>query len=227
MHPHQAGQAPTGIVITEVETSASGQTGAQSHTYHRTLMIEGNRQKMVTEGGRSVIIDLDQGTLETIDAASRSYTVMPYPIPGKMGGGPVSSDFEFVKTGGSERIAGYGCEMYSGKRKLGRSEVSVTTCISSEAPGAAEFTTFQNHLRAKLAAVSSPMMLARLPDGIPLAQSTVTRMIGITDLTPQAAANLRKPDAGRALVIKTEVTSVRAVKIADSEFEIPSGYTRR
>jgi hypothetical protein len=72
------------------------------------------------------------------------------------------------------------------------------------------------------------MMQARLPDGIPLAQSTITRMSSaISNLSPQVAANLRKPEAGRVLVTKTEVTSVRAVKIPDSEFEIPSGYTRR
>jgi hypothetical protein len=227
MREREAEPASTGVVISEVETSVSGQTGTQSRTYHRTLVIDGNRQRMITDGGRSVIIDLDQGTLATIDAARQSYTVMAYPLPGKMGGS-ASPDFEFVKTGGSERIAGYGCEMYTGKRKLARSEVYVTTCISSEAPGAAEFTTFQNNLRAKLAAVSSPTMPARLPDGIPLAQSTITRMSGgITNMSPQVAANLRKPAAGRALVIKTEVTSVRAEKIPDSEFEIPSGYTRR
>lgn len=227
MRARQAGPPSTGVVITEVENSVSGQTGTPSRTYHRTLLIDGNRQRIITDGGRSIIIDLDQGTLANIDAAQRSYTVMTYPLPGKIGGS-ASSDFEFAKTGGSERIAGYGCEMYTGKRKLPRREVFVSTCISSDAPGAGEFTTFQNHLRAKLAAVSSPMMQARLPDGIPLAQSTITRMSSaISNLSPQVAANLRKPEAGRVLVTKTEVTSVRAVKIPDSEFEIPSGYTRR
>jgi hypothetical protein len=183
---------------------------------------------VITDGGRSTIIDLDKGTLTTIDPIQKSYSVMPYPLPSKSGGSP-TSDFEFVKTGGSASIAGYGCEMYTGVRKLARSEVKVNVCISTEAPGAAVFTAFQRNLRAKLAAASSLAMPARLPEGIPLEQSTITGLTGgVTNLTPQVAANLKKQLAGRSVVMtKTEVTSVRSLNLPDKEFEIPSGYTLR
>ena len=48
------------------------------------MMIEGNKQKMIIEGGRAVIFDLDKGTMEIIDPAQKNYMDAPFPPHGMM-----------------------------------------------------------------------------------------------------------------------------------------------
>jgi hypothetical protein len=225
--------AAAGVVITETETMVSGQPGVPpGQTRQRTVMIEGDKQKMVMDGGRAMILDLGKGTMQILDPAQKSYLEMPFPSHGMMGqgiGGPAMHASEFTKTGKTRTIAGEKCEEYNGTGKFPMGEFTMVSCVSTKAPGAAEFSKFQKVMMTKLKESQVPMP-AGFPDGIPLAQDTTTtvNVMNMPNLSPQAAEQLKKQFANHPpIVTKTEVTKVEAQKIAASEFEIPAGYTKR
>jgi uncharacterized protein DUF4412 len=216
-----------GVVMTETESMVSGPT---PRTAQRTVMIEGNREKMLTDRNQ-IITDLDKGVIYIIDPAKKSYMEMPFPPQGPMKsmiGGPAMHT-TFTKTGKSRTVAGYKCEEYTGTGKFMMGDFSVVSCVSSGAPGAKEFSKFEKAMMAKLKD-SSLALPSNLPDGVPLAQDTTTKMSGMAmpNLPPEAAAQLKQQMANRPpIVTKTEVTKLEVQKIADSEFQVPEGFTKR
>jgi hypothetical protein len=223
-----------GVVITENESIVSGQPGGgpPQPARQRTMMIEGNKQKMIIEGGRAVIFDLDKGTMEIIDPAQKNYMDAPFPPHGMMAqavGGPGLHASQFTKGGTSRTIAGYKCDDYNGTGKIAMGDFTMVYCVSSKAPGAADYTKFQKAMMAKLKDTNITMP-PNLPEGIPLVEDVTTTMgaINMPNLPPGAAEQLKKQFANRPPVVtKTEVTKVESKKIAASEFEIPAGYTKR
>jgi len=219
-----------GIVITETESVVSG---SEPRTNDRTVMIEGNKEKMVTQRN-TIITDLDKGSLLMIDPAQKVYTEMPFPPKGTMAqmvGGPSLHSMNFSKTGKSRTVAGYKCEEYSGSGATMMGDMSVLTCVSTKAPGASDFSSFEKSMLGKLK--NSPLansMPANMPDGIPLQQDTTTKInaMKMPNLPPEAAAQLRQQFANRPPVVtKTVVTKVTSQKIAANEFEVPAGFTKR
>jgi len=225
--------ARAGVVITETESVVSGAPGGQTpQPRERTLMIEGNKQKMVMEGGRAVIFDIDKSTMDIIDPAQKNYIEAPFPPRGMMAqgiGGPGMHASQFTKTGNSRTVAGFKCDDYNGSGKVAMGQFTLVYCVSNKVPGAADYTTFQKAMMSKLKD-SSITMPANIPDGIPLVQDTTTKMgaFNMPNLPPAAAKQLEQQFANRPpIVAKTEVTKVEEKKIAASEFEIPAGYTKR
>lgn len=229
--------AAAGLVMTETETMVSGHPGGQPggqppQPRERTMMIEGNKQKTIMEGGRAIITDLDKGTTTIIDPAQKVYIERPFPPPGMMGQGMGAHGMqaaEFTKTGKTRTVAGYKCEDYKGEGKFAMGEFTVVSCVSTKAPGAAEFSKYQKAMTAKLKDTQLAMP-ASLPDGIPLTQDTTTKLGGTSmpNLPPKAAEQLKKQFANRPpMVTKVEVTKLEERKIAASEFEVPAGYTKR
>jgi len=224
--------AAAGVVLTETETMVSGQPNGQPPQKPRqqTMTIEGDKQKTVIDGGRTIITDLNKGTTLVINPAQKNYFERPFPPAGPMGapaGGMHASPF--TKTGKSRTLAGYKCEDYNGAGKFAMGDFTVVSCVSTAAPGAAEFSTFQKAMTEKLK--NTPFaMPANLPDGIPLEQDTTTKMniMNMPNLPPQAAEQLKKQFANRPpMVTKIEVTKVESRSIPASEFEVPAGYTKR
>ncbi len=223
--------ASAGVVMTETETMVSGSpTGKAPEPRTQTMLIQGNKQKTVIDGGRTIITDLDKGTTVIINPAQKSYFERPFPPPGRMGapaGGMHTATF--TATGKTRTVSGNKCENYNGTGKFAMGDFTVVSCISTTAPGAAEFTAFQKKMTDKLKDTQFAMP-ANLPDGIPLEQDTTTKMniMNMPNLPPAAAEQLKKQFANRPpIVSKIEVTKVEAKKIPASEFEVPAGYTKR
>src|SRR5437763_884112 len=75
-----------GVVMTETETVVSGQpAGTPQQPRERTMMVEGNKQKTIINGGRAIIVDLDKSTMDIIDPSQKSYFEMSFPPRGMMG----------------------------------------------------------------------------------------------------------------------------------------------
>jgi hypothetical protein len=226
--------ALAGVVITENESIVSGQPGgAQPQPpRQRTLMIEGNKQKMIIEGGRAIIFDLDKGTMQIIDPAQKNYMEAPFPPQGMMAqavGGPGMHASQFTKAGTSRTVAGYKCDDYKGTGKIAMGDFSMVSCVSAKAPGAADYTKFQKAMMTKLKDTNVTMP-TDMPAGIPLVEDVTTKMgtMNMPNLPPAAAEQLKKQFANRPPVVtKTEVTKIESKKIDASEFEIPAGYTKR
>src|ERR1019366_933220 len=179
----------------------------------RTMMIEGNKQKTIVDGGRAIITDLDKGITLVIDPAQKSYFERPFPPPNMMGHAAGSIGMhvsEFTKTGKTRTVSGYTCEDYNGSGKFPMGDFTVVSCVSTKAPGAAEFSKFQKTMMDKLKDTQLAMP-ANPPDGIPLVQDTSTKVsvMNMPNLSPEAAEQLKKQFANHPpIVTKIEVTKV-------------------
>jgi hypothetical protein len=223
--------ASAGVVITETETVVSGQPAGQTpQPKTRTMMIEGNKQKTIMDGGREVITDLDKGVTIVIDPSKKRYFERPFPPPNMMGHAPgAPNPSQFTKTGKSRTVAGYPCDDYDGKGKFPMGDFTVISCVSTKAPGAAEFTKFQKTMMAKLKDTQLAMPV-NPPDGIPMVQDTTTKVniTSMPNLPPETVEKLKKQFADRPpIVTKVELTKLEEKKLPASEFAIPAGYTKR
>jgi len=224
--------ASAGVVVTRTESVVSGQIGPKQEPHETTTMIEGNKEKMIMPGGRAVIVDLDKSTMQVVDPAKKTYLEMPFPPKGMMGqsiGGPAFHVSDFTKSGKTRTIAGLPCDDYKGTGQLPMGHFSTDYCVSTKAPGAAEFSAFQKNMLAKLKD-SQPGLPTSVPDGIPLAEDTSTQMVimNFGNLSPEMAQKLKAQLANRPpMVTKSEVTKVEEKKIDAGEFTIPADYTKR
>jgi hypothetical protein len=224
--------ASAGVVVTRTEQVVSGQIGPKQEPHETTTIIEGNKEKMVLTGGRAVIVDLDKSTLDVIDPTKKTYFEMPFPPKGMMGqsiGGPALHVSNFAKSGKSRTIAGFSCDDYSGTGQLPMGHFNTVYCVSTKAPGAAEFSAFQKNMIAKLKS-SQPGLPSSVPPGIPLIEDTTTQMVftNLGNMPPGMAEKLQAQLANRPPVVtKAEVTKVEEKQIAADEFAIPSDYTKR
>ena len=223
-----AGAAMAGVVITETESVVSGQP---PKSRDRTVMIEGNKEKMIMDN-RQIITDLDKGTMYIIEPAQKSYMEMPFPPRGMMGmavGGPSIHAMNFTKTGKSRTVAGYKCDEYTGAGKFALGDYTIVSCVASKAPGASDFSKFQKTMMAKLKDTQMAIT-SNVPDGVPMSQDVTTQMkaFNIPNLPPEAAAKMKEQLANRPpTVTKSEVSKVESKKLAASEFEVPAGYTKQ
>jgi hypothetical protein len=224
--------ASAGVVMTRTEQVVSGQIGPKQEPHETTTMIEGNKEKMVLTGGRAVIVDLDKSTLDVIDPAKKTYFEMPFPPKGMMGqsiGGPALHVSNFAKSGKSRTVAGFPCDDYNGTGQLPMGHFNTVYCVSTKAPGAAEFSAFQKNMIAKLKS-AQPALPSSVPSGIPLVEDTTTQMVftNLGNMPPGMAEKLQAQLANRPPVVtKAEVTKVEAKEIAADEFVVPADYTKR
>jgi hypothetical protein len=88
-----------GVVINEQETITRDN---QPSSRTRTIMIDGNRQKIVTERSE-MVTDLDKGVMILINPARKTYAQMPFP-PKNASGAREMKSIDFKKTGASRTI---------------------------------------------------------------------------------------------------------------------------
>jgi uncharacterized protein DUF4412 len=221
--------ALAGVVITEQETIAGG---IQAQAGERTLMVEDNKEKVVT-AQNTFIIDLDKNVMYVLDPKEKSYSELPFPPQGvvaKLVGGPALHTMNFAKNGKSRDVAGYKCEEYAGSGKYMMAEFSIVSCVSNKAPGAAEYSAFQKAMIAKLksAAVEMP---SKYPDGVPLAEDINAKIVisgaDAARLPPDVVEQLKKELAGRPpMVTKTELKQISLKKLGAETFRPPAGFTK-
>lgn len=224
-----AAPALAGVVITERETTTGG---PHAHSTERTLMIQGHKERIVTQR-HEIILDLDKGVLYALDSAAKTYAELPFPPSGAVAhlfGGPALHTMNFAKSGKSRTVMGYKCEEYAGSGKYMMAEFSILSCVSNKAPGAAEFNAFQKTMVAKLKSVAADMPSAA-PEGVPLAEDTTTRFTmggpDVAKLPPDVAERLKKELASRPpMLIRTEVTKLSVKQLGAETFRPPAGFTK-
>ena len=96
-----SGIARAGVVIDEQVTTTQGSTPAVTH--NRQLMVQGHKEKMVSD--RNVfVIDLDKGTMMLIDPNQKAYAEMPFPPHGMSMNPSQQLDLNFKKTGKASKV---------------------------------------------------------------------------------------------------------------------------
>lgn len=220
-----ASVAVAGVVVEEQETV---NRGGQPITSSRTIMVQGNKQKIVSMHD-TMITDLDKGVMVLITPARKTYSEMPFPPQGMMPSAGMAN-IKFTKTGGSQTVDGYKCDEYSGVSRMMGTHSDIVECFSNSAPGADDFSAFQKAMVNKLKGTSAAAMVQDVPGGVPLSSQSTTSMKGLTipGMPPDQAQKLAQIMANRPpIVTKTTVTKITTKSLSDSEFAPPAGYTKQ
>jgi hypothetical protein len=218
-----------GVILSQEITTSSG---SNTTTDHRTVMVQGNRQK-VEAGDQSIILDLDAGKMVLLNPASRTYTELPFPPHGQMAAMMQSMggvNLNFKKTGKTQTLSGYRCQEYDSHAKSTMGEFSAQGCFSSTAPGAATYASFSKTMARKFEEVGMATTTGTQPDGIPMELETTTKLTGfnLPGVPPEQAERLKQMMANRPPTItKSVTTSVKTADLQSATFAIPAGYTER
>jgi Domain of unknown function (DUF4412) len=221
--------AAAGVVITQKQHVTSGTNARDSE---QTISVQGNKQKMVTER-HTIITDLDAGKMYVLDPNAKSYFQIDFPPSGQMASMMAASTnaaMNFKKAGSSRQIAGYKCTDYNGGGHMMAGDYTVKECFSTSAPGAEEFAAFEKNMADKLKSAGTPTGNGEIPGGVPLALDSTMKMgkVNIPGMAPDQAAKINEMMAKRPPVTtSTMVEKIETKKLADSDFAVPSGFTKR
>jgi len=220
--------AHAGVVVTEQEVIDQG-TGSPV-THSRTVMIQGNKQKMVTDRAQ-VVTDLDNGTMYLMNPVKKQYVEVPFPPQGPMAQimSQRMSTLSFKKTGGSKTVSGFACQEYTGAGSMMGNEYTVTGCFSTKAPGASDFDAFQKTMANKVKGTAMAMK-GEVPDGVPIELDSTTKMTNFSmpGMSPDQAAKLKQMFAKRPPVVsKTTVIKIASKELSADTFKVPSDFSKQ
>ncbi len=223
-----SGAARAGVVVTEQEVIDQG--SGKAVTRSSTVMIEGNKQKRITDRGE-VVIDLDSGTMYMMNPEKKQYVELPFPPKGPMAKmmSQRMSSVKFKKSGGSKTVSGYPCQEYTGAGSMMGNAYTVNGCFSTKAPGAKDFDSFQKKM-AKTVKGTVMAMHGDIPDGVPLELDSTTKMTNFSmpGMSPDQAAKLKKMFANRPPVVsKTTVTKIASKNLPADTFKVPADFTKQ
>ena len=222
--------AAAGVVITQKQHVTNG---TNTRDAVQTISVQGNKQKTQTET-HTIITDLDKGVMYVIDPKAKSYFEIEFPPKGQMGAMMAASQSaakNFKKAGTTREVAGYKCADYNGGGHMMQGDYTVKECFSTSAPGAAEFSAFEKNMAEKLqSAGSSPATGGEIPSGVPLATDSTMKMghVSMPQMAPEQQAKINEMMAKRPpVVMNLTVEKIESKKLADADFEVPAGFTKK
>jgi len=221
--------AAAGVVITQKQHVSSGTNARDSE---QTISVQGNKQKMVTER-HTIITDLDKGVMYVLDPTAKSYFEIEFPPKGPMAAMMAASQnaaMNFKKAGTTRKVAGYKCADYNGGGHMMQGDYSVKECFSTDAPGAQEFAAFEKNMADKLKSAATGQARGEIPGGVPLALDSTMKMghFSMPGMAPEQAAKINEMMSKRPPVVtSTLVEKIESKKLADSDFAVPEGFTKR
>lgn len=205
-----------GVVMSETAVT-TGIEGNQ--TLHRTIYIQGSKQK-VDADGLQTITDLDKRLLYVVDKADKSYVELPLSsMSSALDQGTTAGEMAVVlkRTGGTQVVAAHSCDEYRGRQSNERLQITVSACVSTSAPGAAEISRFDRRMISQL--VGSKSRIAREESaGVVLQKKSVVNL----RVSDPEEKGYRKA----SLMTKTTVNSIRVKPLAEQTFAPPKGYSQ-
>ena len=139
----------------------------------------------------------------------------------------------FKKAGTTRDIAGYKCTDYDGGGHVMQGDYTVKECFSKSAPGADEFAAFEKQMTDKLNSASASTADRR---GSRWSAARHGRVDETGDWDggehpgneAGAAGKIKETMAKRPPIMTTQVVEkIESKKLADSDFAIPSDYTKK
>jgi Domain of unknown function (DUF4412) len=220
--------AAAGVVITQKQHVTSGTNSRDSE---QTILVQGNKQKMVTER-HTIITDLDKGKMYVLDPKEKTYFEIEFPPKGPMAAMMAASQsaaMNFKKAGTTREVAGFKCADYNGGGHMMQGDYTVKECFSTSAPGAEQYAAFEKNMAGKLKSAETKTA-GEVPGGVPLAVESTMKMgkLNIPGMAPEQAAKINEMMAKRPpIVTSTLVEKIESKQLPDSDFAIPEGFTKR
>ena len=111
-------------------------------------------------------------------------------------------------------------------------DYTVKECFSTSAPGAEEFAAFEKQMTDKLQSASGSTANGEVPGGVPLAMDASMKMgmgaVNIPGMAPDQAQKIKEMMAKRPPIVTSQVVEkIESKKLAESDFAIPSDYTKK
>ena len=219
--------ASAGVVITR-KVERKDQRG--EHKFEQTVMIQGHKQKVIGED-RIVIIDLDAGKVSIMRPSNKLFGEGKFPPVGMFAAvlGREGMTVGFGKAGATHKEHGYACQDYAGSASFAHADVSINECVASGAPGAKEFTEFQQAMADKLKGTALHMT-GEVPDGIPVSSKTSIRQMAFAatgGVAPKVLADIQAENDKHIAVVETKTSKIEVKDLPPATFVVPADYVKR
>jgi hypothetical protein len=221
--------ASAGVVVTQTVTRKD-QKGVE-HKSEQTIMVEGHKQKVIN-GEQVYMIDLDAGKMTIMRTSNKLFAPGPFPPVGifarVLARDGIAVGFKKAASA-PHKLNGYLCQDYLGGQTIAHANIGVIECVSSDAPGAKEFTDFRRAMAAKLK--GTPLAPnGDVPDGIPVATLTTVTMVAFAatgGISPDYLAKLQADYNKHPGVTGLNVTKIEVKDIPPATFTVPADYVKR
>jgi hypothetical protein len=201
-----------GVVMSETATALGPlSNGIQ----HRTIYVQGHKERVDIDGLQT-ITDLDQHRIYIIDEAHKNYVEIPLNTLSQNDAGNAAAGgaaIELKRTGGTRVIAAHSCEEYRGRQSNAELQITVSTCVSTSAPGAEEIARFDQAMLDQVEGKS---------------KTSSEGAAGVV-LEKKSELKVRVPGAARqstSLVTSTKVNAIKVTRLAAQTFTPPKGYSK-
>jgi Domain of unknown function (DUF4412) len=211
-----AGRLFAGVVM--AETSFTKGPDEQISSQDKTIYVQGNKQR-VELGNVTKITDLDKNVVYIVDKHDRAYAAMPLRAPSSSQLDSMDSDITLKKTGEIRVIANQSCSEYRTVEGNELERVTISACVSTNAPGTKELSGFTRHIVTQLSGRKFERPTENGPAGLILEK--------------QSVLNFRIPNSseGRtyrtaSYLVETRVNKITLQPLPPETFNPPEGYSK-
>ncbi len=210
-----AGKLFAGVVMAET-SRATGPDGAIT-SQNKTIYVQGNKQRVEREGV-AAITDLDKSVLYIIDKHDRAYAAMPLrtlsqSLPGDTPGATVKLN----RTGETRVIADHPCNEYRASEGDKLERVTISACVSTNAPGAKEVSEFEQKMIARLNGDASERSSGHEAAGLMLEKQSI-----VSFRMPDPSR--RRPYRTASLLAETRINKIQLKPLPPETFKPPKGF---
>ena len=219
--------ASAGVVLSQDVVSGSN---AGSTKTEQTVMVQGHKQKIVI-ADRITITDLDAGKVYVLVPKTKHYLELKFPPPALFASDIALYRFtvEWKKTTDTHKVAGYLCQEYAGAMAAGPMLLKGTECVSTDAPGAKEFSEFNKAMVEKLKGTPQAAR-GELPEGIPLLDTSSKLpppFRPAPGFSPEVTAKIQAMMAkNKPITRDTTVSKIELKDLPADTFTVPAGYNK-
>jgi hypothetical protein len=199
------------------ETTAATTPEGLINLQKEMIYLEGNKQR-VERQDEAAITDLYRSIIYVIDKQHRVYAVVPLKaLSSTVSGNPGGHNIKLDGTGKTRIIASHPCDEYRAIEGNGLERVTISACVSTNAPGAREASEFERR------------MIGRIT-GRGFERSPEPRVAALM-LERQSVLSFRIPDPSRrrpyrmaSLLAETRINKIQPKPLPRETFRPPKGF---
>lgn len=219
-----------GVVMSETAIAAGPSSASVEN---RTIYVQGNKEK-IEKPNVDAITDLDKGVVYIVDKSHKEYVQLP--LQSLVSGGANGSDsgveaIRLHKTGQTHVIANQHCTEYRETEANELEHVTVSACISRNAPGANEVIAFEQKMISRLQD-AAPQQFEKKP--LPNAPEKRNDESAGLLLQNLSVISFRVPDPSQSndsyrtvsFVTRTELKHIQVKQLPDDAFAPPRSFVK-